>query len=110
MLFGGFFSILGFWAFSVLNQLGRKFIDVVHEPVEMKEMDRGYLSEARSYNYLIDIEVFLNTGRMFGVMIFVLLAKFLSSNLAYRIIVVVIGLAPLWGFKLIKELVKKELN
>ncbi len=79
---------------------------MVHVPIEMREMDRGYLSGKQRYSYWVDIEIFLNIGRVLGIILFIFLTKFFAFEVVYRLIVVIVGLAPFINLKTIKNLTR----
>jgi len=105
IFFGINFSIFGFYTYAILVTIGDTFLWMVHLPIEMKEMDRGYLPEAQRYLYWVDVEIFLNLGRILGIIIFICLTNFFTFELVYRLIIVLIGFAPFIGLKAIRNLV-----
>ena len=105
LFFGVNFSLFGFYTYSILVTIGDTFLWMVHAPIEMKEMDRGYLPENKRYNYWVDIEIFLNIGRILGVSAFILLTNFFAFEAVYRLIIIIIGFAPFISLRAIKNLV-----
>ncbi len=108
LVFGINFSLIGFFIYSTMVTIGDTFLWTIHIPTEMREMDGGYLPAGQRYLYLVDIEIFLNLGRIFGITLLIFLTNYFSFDVVYRLIVVIIGFAPFISLKAIENLVKAE--
>lgn len=109
LFFAASFSLIGLFVFSIFAALGDIFLWTVHHPIEMKEMDSGYLPKNRRYDYTVDIEVSLNIGRVLGMMVFIFLTKFFDFDSVYRILMVIVAFVPFLGLKAIKNLAENNL-
>ncbi|MBU0619264.1 MFS transporter [Patescibacteria group bacterium] len=104
LIFSLSWSLVTFYVFAILTGIGTTALLTVKIPLDMKEMDQGHLSETQRYKYLVDLEIFLNSGRALGILLLILLANVFSFELAYRLTILVIGFIPFIVLKLVKNL------
>jgi YQGE family putative transporter len=84
ILFGINFALPTLFLLGVLAATGDLFVWTVEYPVLMKEMEKGYLPKSRRYSYWVDRAIFVNLGRILGMIIFISLTSFFAFDTVFR--------------------------
>lgn len=106
--FGLNFTIPAFYLLGIFVGIGDHFLWAVEFPVLMKEMEKGYLPGKQRYVYWVDREMFLNIGRVLGMIIFIALVSLFAFKLVYQIMFILIALIALVFLATIVNLIQTQ--
>ncbi len=109
IIFGLNFSLPALFLLGVLAGTGNIFIWAVEYPVLMREMERGYLSKGKRYQYWLDRAIFDNLGRVLGMMIFIFLTSIFAFEAVYRMMFIAIAFSSTIFWLIIKKLIEAEI-
>lgn len=102
------FSAVGVIIFILCKVLFQPIHDLAYLPTMMKTIDAVSKIEGRDeYTYIMSHEWGLFIGRAFGMVLFILLAKFISEDAALRYALVIVGAIQMLSLPLAKNIIKE---
>ncbi len=112
-------QVLNFVTISFLGVIIMKISQVVADPMVHSSFRATYLSSVGkatvqenrdSYAYIMDNEYFMNGGRIFGGVVFLLLTKYISDIDALRYTFIILALIQIFSAYLINKLTKIRID
>ena len=105
---GILFSGAGVIIFILCKVMFQPLHDLAYLPTMMKTIDAVSKIEGRDeYTYIMSHEVGLFVGRAFGMVLFILMANFLSEDIALRFALPIVGGLQLLSLPLAQHIIKK---
>ncbi|MBO4633941.1 MAG: MFS transporter [Bacteroidales bacterium] len=105
---GILFSGAGVIIFILCKVMFQPLHDLAYLPTMMKTIDAVSKIEGRDeYTYIMSHEVGLFAGRAFGMILFILMANFLSEDIALRFALPIVGGLQLLSLPLAQHIIKK---
>lgn len=107
-LFNGIlFSAVGVIIFIVCKVLFQPLHDLAYFPIMMRTIDTVSAIEGRNeYAYILSHEIGLFIGRAFGMLLFILLAQFISEDFALKYALIIVAVVQLLSLPLAKNITK----
>lgn len=103
------FSALGVIIFVLGKTVFQPLYDIAYFPIQLKVIDVVSLKEKRSeFAYIFNHEFGLYVGRFFGLVLFILLARYLSTTFALRYSILIIALIQLLAIPMAKNIIKSS--
>lgn len=108
-LFNGvLFSAIGVVSFVLCKVIFQPLFDLAYFPIMMKTIDTVSKIEGRNeYSYILSHEFGLFLGRAFGLILFIILAFYVSEDFALRYALIIVGALQLLSYPLAKNLTKE---
>lgn len=108
LFFGILYSVTGVIIYTILLAFAVPFLWISVSPITLDaiEKDSDYKRSNR-YNYLFDIEIYLNLGRIIGASVFLLLASTASASLTLRLTPVILAVIQLFILPVANSLSKQ---
>lgn len=108
-LFNGvLFSAIGVVSFVLCKVIFQPLFDLAYFPIMMKTIDTVSKIEGRNeYSYILSHEFGLFLGRAFGLILFIVLAFYVSEDFALRYALIIVGALQLISYPLAKNLTKE---
>ena len=104
---GIMFSALGVIIFVLCKVFFQPIHDLAYFPTMMKAIDAVSALEHRDgYTYILSQELGLFAGRALGMILFILLARFVTEDFALRFAVLIVGGLQLFSLPLAKSIIK----
>lgn len=101
------FSALGVVIFIGCQLVGRPLIENAFFPIQMLVIDLLSRKEKRnSFAYIFNHEFALYGGRMAGGLLFIIVATYISQNVALRYVLVIIGLLQIVTFFICRSILR----
>lgn len=101
------FSAIGVIIFVLCKVLFMPLHDIAYFPIQMRVIDALSVKENRSeYAYIFNHEFGLYIGRFFGLVLFIVLAFYVSKDFALRYALVIVALIQLVSIPLAKNIIK----
>lgn len=108
---GILFSAIGVIIFVLCKVLFQPIHDLAYYPTMMKTIDVVAAIEKRNeYAYILSHEIGLFIGRAFGMLLFILLAYFISEVFALKYALIIVGALQLISLPLARNIVKETDN
>lgn len=105
---GMLFSAMGVIIFVLCKVLFQPLHDLAYFPTMMKTIDAVSAIENRNeYAYIMSHEVGLFIGRAFGMILFILLAYFVSETFALKYALIIVAALQLLSLPLAKHIIKE---
>ena len=102
------FSGVGVIVFILCKVLFQPIHDLAYLPTMMKTIDAVSKIEKRDeYTYIMSHEFGLFAGRAFGMLLFIVLAKVFSEDIALRYALVIVGAIQMLSLPLAKNIIKE---
>lgn len=106
---GIMFSAFGVIIFVLCKVFFQPLHDLAYYPIMMKAIDVVSAIEKRDgYTYIMSHEIGLFFGRAFGMVLFILMASFISEDFALRFALVVVGALQMLSLPLAKNIIKES--
>lgn len=106
---GIMFSAFGVIIFVLCKVFFQPLHDLAYYPIMMKAIDVVSEIEKRDgYTYIMSHEIGLFFGRAFGMVLFILMASFISEDFALRFALVVVGALQMLSLPLAKNIIKES--
>lgn len=103
------FSAIGVIVFVLCKVLFMPLHDIAYFPIQMKVIDLLSVKENRSkYAYIFNHEFGLYLGRFFGLVLFIVLAMYVSKEFALRYSLVIVALIQILAIPLAKNIMKNS--
>lgn len=103
------FSAIGVIVFVLCKVLFMPLHDIAYFPIQMKVIDILSVKENRSkYAYIFNHEFGLYLGRFFGLVLFIVLAMYVSKEFALRYSLVIVALIQMLAIPLAKNIMKNS--
>lgn len=103
------FSAIGVIVFVLCKVLFMPLHDIAYFPIQMKVIDILSVKENRSkYAYIFNHEFGLYLGRFFGLVLFIVLAMYVSKEFALRYSLVIVALIQVLAIPLAKNIMKNS--
>ena len=104
------YSAIGVILFVLCLLFARPLLDIAYFPIQLKVIDIVAEKEKRNtFSYIFNHELGLYVGRLFGCGLFIVLARYISVDIALRYALLVIAVLHFMGYFMAKSLVK-DLN
>jgi YQGE family putative transporter len=101
------YSALGVILFVLCLLFARPLLDIAYFPIQLKVIDVVSAKENRNaFAYIFNHELGLYLGRLFGCGLFIVLARYVSADVALRYALLVIALVHFMGWFVAKSVVK----
>jgi len=109
-LFNGIlFSSVGVMIFALSIVLFRPLHDMAYFPIQMKVINVVSAKENRSeFAYIFNHEFGLYVGRFLGLVLFIILAKYISEIVALKYSLIVIAIVQILSIPLARHIIKKS--
>jgi YQGE family putative transporter len=105
---GALFSASGVIIFVLCKVLFQPLHDLAYFPTMMKTIDAVSAIEKRNeYAYIMSHEIGLFAGRAFGMILFIVLAYYISENFALKYALIIVGAVQLLSLPLAKHIIKE---
>ena len=106
---GILFSAAGVIMFVLCKVIFQPLFDLAYFPIMMRTIDVVAKIESRNeYTYIMSHEVGLFIGRAFGLILFILLAFFISEDFALKYALVIVGLLQMLAHPLSNNITKQS--
>lgn len=108
-LFNGIlFSAIGVIVFVLCKVIFQPLYDLAYFPIMMQTIDAVVKLEKRNeYTYILSHEFGLFIGRATGLILFIVLAYFISQDFALKYALIIVGGLQLLSYPLAKNIIKK---
>ena len=101
------FSAVGVILFVLCLLFARPLLDIAYFPIQLKVIDVVAEIEKRNeFTYIFNHELGLYVGRLFGCGLFIVLARYVSVDIALRYALLVIAVVHFMGYFMAKSIVK----
>lgn len=101
------YSALGVILFVLCLLFARPLLDIAYFPIQLKVIDVVSARENRNeFAYIFNHELGLYLGRLFGCGLFIVLARYVSEDVALRYALLVIAVVHFMGWFVAKSVVK----
>ena len=101
------FSAIGVILFVLCLLFARPLLDIAYFPIQLKVIDVVAEMEKRNeFTYIFNHELGLYVGRLFGCGLFIVLARYVSVDIALRYALLVIAVVHFMGYFMAKSIVK----
>lgn len=101
------FSAVGVILFILCLLFARPLLDIAYFPIQLKVIDLVAAKEKRNeFAYIFNHELGLYVGRLFGCGLFIVLARYVSVDIALRYALLVIAVVHFMGYFMAKSIVK----
>ena len=101
------FSAVGVILFILCLLFARPLLDIAYFPIQLKVIDVVAEIEKRNeFTYIFNHELGLYVGRLFGCGLFIVLARYVSVDIALRYALLVIAVVHFMGYFMAKSIVK----
>lgn len=101
------FSAIGVILFILCLLFARPLLDIAYFPIQLKVIDVVAEKEKRNeFTYIFNHELGLYIGRLFGCGLFIVLARYVSVDIALRYALLVIAIVHFMGYFMAKSIVK----
>jgi len=107
LAFGAFYSAVGVFIFFAAQALAEQFTWVGGSSINYDLIDIDNRDETQHYAYVSDGEIFLNGGRVAGILLFMLLSIMTSQSFALRFSLVILACTQVFLFFAYKKIEKK---
>ena len=105
------FSAVGVILFILCLLFARPLLDIAYFPIQLKVIDVVAEIEKRNeFTYIFNHELGLYVGRLFGCGLFIVLARYVSVDIALRYALLVIAVVHFMGYFMAKSIVKDLKN
>ena len=105
------FSAVGVILFILCLLFARPLLDIAYFPIQLKVIDVVAEIEKRNeFTYIFNHELGLYVGRLFGCGLFIVLARYVSVDIALRYALLVIAVVHFMGYFMAKSIVKDLRN
>ena len=105
------FSAVGVILFILCLLFARPLLDIAYFPIQLKVIDVVAEIEKRNeFTYIFNHELGLYVGRLFGCGLFIVLARYVSVDIALRYALLVIAMVHFMGYFMAKSIVKDLKN
>ncbi len=105
------FSAIGVILFILCLLFARPLLDIAYFPIQLKVIDVVAEIEKRNeFTYIFNHELGLYVGRLFGCGLFIVLARYVSVDIALRYALLVIAVVHFMGYFMAKSIVKDLRN
>ena len=102
------FSAAGVFTFIVCKVIFQPIHDLAYYPTMMKTIDTvSELEKRDGYSYIMSHEFGLFFGRAFGLVLFILIARFFSEDVALRYAILIVGGLQLLSLPLAKNIIRQ---
>lgn len=102
-----FYTAFGVILFVLCLIFARPLLDIAYFPIQLKVIDIVSRIENRNeFAYIFNHEFGLYVGRLFGCGLFILLANYVSDDIALRYALLVIALIQFFSFFVAKDIVR----
>lgn len=104
----GLYSSLGVILFVLCLIFARPLLDIAYFPIQLKVIDTVAAREGRNkFAYIFNHELGLYAGRLFGCGLFILLARYISDDVALRYALLVIAAIQFFSVFVAKSILKE---
>jgi MFS transporter, YQGE family, putative transporter len=101
------YSAIGVILFVLCLLFARPLLDIAYFPIQLKVIDIVAEKEKRNaFTYIFNHELGLYIGRLFGCGLFIVLARYVSVDIALRYALLVIAVIHFMGYFMAKNIVK----
>jgi MFS transporter, YQGE family, putative transporter len=101
------YSSIGVILFVLCLLFARPLLDIAYFPIQLKVIDIVAEKEKRNaFTYIFNHELGLYIGRLFGCGLFIVLARYVSVDIALRYALLVIAVIHFMGYFMAKNIVK----
>lgn len=101
------FSAIGVILFVLCLLFARPLLDIAYFPIQLKVIDVVAEIEKRNeFSYIFNHELGLYVGRLFGCGLFIVLARYVSVDIALRYALLMIAVVHFMGYFMAKSIVK----
>ena len=105
------FSAVGVILFILCLLFARPLLDIAYFPIQLKVIDVVAEIEKRNeFTYIFNHELGLYVGRLFGCGLFIVLARYVSVDIALRYALLVIAVVHFMGYFMAKSIVNDLKN
>jgi MFS transporter, YQGE family, putative transporter len=91
LFFGALYSAIGVFIFFAAQNLAEQFIWVGGSSINYDLIDIDNRDENQHYAYVSDEEIYLNGGRVAGILLFIFLTMFVTQSFALRFALVILA-------------------
>jgi len=103
----GLYTSLGVILFVLFLIFARPLLDIAYFPIQLKVIDTLVQKTKRNaFSYIFNHEIGLYAGRLFGCGLFILLARYVSDDIALRYALLVIALMQWFSVLVAKSIIK----
>ncbi len=112
MVNAGLYSAVGVITFVMCLIFARPLLDIAYFPIQLKVIDVVAKKENRNeFAYIFNHELGLYVGRLFGCGLFIVLARYVSEEIALRYALLTIALVHFMGYFMARSILKEpEMN
>lgn len=108
LLNAGLYSATGVIAFVMCLIFARPLLDIAYFPIQLKVIDVVAHKENRNeFAYIFNHELGLYVGRLFGCGLFIVLARYVSEEIALRYALLTIALVHFLGYFMAKNILEE---
>ena len=101
------FSAIGVIVFMLCKILFQPLHDIAYFPIQLKVIDALSKKESRNeFAYIFNHEFGLYVGRAFGLVLFIILARYVSQTIALKYALLIIALIQLISIPVAKRIIK----
>ena len=101
------YSAVGVILFVLCLLFARPLLDIAYFPIQLKVIDVVAEKEKRNtFTYIFNHELGLYVGRLFGCGLFIVLARYVSVDIALRYALLVIAVLHFMGYFMAQSIVK----
>jgi MFS transporter, YQGE family, putative transporter len=105
----GLYSAPGVILFMVCLLFARPLLDIAYFPTQLKVIDIVAEKEQRNaFAYIFNHEFGLYAGRLFGCGMFILLARYVSNDIALRYALLVIAIVHFGGWFMMRDILRQK--
>lgn len=102
------FSAMGVIVFVLCKVIFQPLFDLAYFPIMMRTIDTVSKIEGRNqYSYILSHEFGLFLGRAFGLILFIVLAFYVSEEFALRYALIIVGALQLLSYPIAKNITKE---
>lgn len=103
------FSATGVMVFMLCKVLFQPLHDMAYFPIQLKVIDKVSIKEGRSeFAYIFNHEFGLYLGRAFGLILYIVLANYVSQLFALKYALLIIALLQVLSIPVAKHIIKKS--
>ncbi|MCF4101397.1 MFS transporter [Gillisia sp. M10.2A] len=103
------FNPTGVILFIFLLLIARPILDIAYFPIQLKVIDiLSEIENRNEFSYILNHELGLYVGRLFGACTFLGIAYFINADIALRYALLIIGILQLLSIIIAKQLLKQQ--